>query len=298
MEQKFLNQSKQDIIFDIINTVVSILLLLIVFYPLYFVVIASISNPDLVGNGQVLFLPKEINFDAYNYVFKDRRIWIGYYNTIRYTVFGTLFALFLTIPAGYALSRKDMIGRDVIMKFMVFTMYFGGGLIPTYLIIKSLGLIDTSFVLMVLGSFSVFNLIITRTFFLATIPLELQEAAEIDGCSIPRFFFSIVLPLSKSIIAIMSLYYAVGHWNSFFNGIMYIKSAHLAPLQVILRDILISGQNLLTEGADMEYVLEMQRITRTIKYGVIIVSTLPVLIMYPFVQKHFVKGVMIGSVKG
>ena len=298
MEQKFSSQSKQDKIFDVIVTTISILLLAIVVYPLYFVVIASISNPDLVGNGEVLFLPKEITFEAYKYVFEDKRIWTGYYNTVRYTVFGTLFALFLTIPAGYALSRKDFIGREVIMKLMVFTMYFGGGLIPTYLVIKNLGLIDTSFVLMILGSFSVFNLIITRTFFMSTIPLELQEAAEIDGCSIPRFFVSIVLPLSKSIIAIMLLYYAVGHWNSFFTGMMYVKSSHLYPLQVILRDILISGQNLLTEGADMEYVLEMQRISRTIKYGVIIVSTLPVLVMYPFVQKHFVKGVMIGSVKG
>lgn len=298
MEQKFASQCKQDKIFDVAITIVSIFLLAIVVYPLYFVVIASISNPDLVGNGQVLFLPKDVTFEAYKYIFEDKRIWIGYYNTVRYTFLGTFFALFLTIPAGYALSRKDFIGREIIMKLMVFTMYFGGGLIPTYLVIKNLGLIDTSLVLIVLGSFSVFNLIITRTFFMSTIPLELQEAAEIDGCSIPRFFFSIVLPLSKSIIAIMFLYYAVGHWNSFFNGMMYVKSQNLYPLQVILRDILISGQNLMTEGADMEYVLEMQRITRTIKYGVIIVSTLPVLIMYPFVQKHFVKGVMIGSVKG
>lgn len=298
MEQKFSNQSKQDKIFDVVITIISIVLLAMVLYPLYFIVIASISNPDLVGSGKVLFIPKDITVEAYKYILKDQRIWIGYYNSIRYTFFGTFFALFLTIPAGYALSRKDMIGREIIMKLMVFTMYFGGGLVPTYLVIKSLGLIDTSFVLIFLGSFSVFNLIITRTFFVSTIPLELQEAAEIDGCSIPRFFFSIVLPLSKSIIAIMFLYYAVGHWNSFFSGMMYVKSQNLYPLQVILRDILISGQNLMTEGADMEYVLEMQRITRTIQYGVIIVSTLPVLILYPFIQKHFVKGVMIGSVKG
>lgn len=298
MELKFSSQCRQDKIFDIVITVVSMLLLVMVLYPLYFIVIASISNPDLVAKGEVLFLPKDITFDAFKYILKDKRIWIGYYNSLRYTAFGTMFALFLTIPAGYALSRKDLIGSELIMKLMVFTMYFGGGLIPTYLIVQKLGLIDTSAVLIILGSFSVFNLIITRTFFVSTIPLELQEAAEIDGCSIPRFFFSIVLPLSKSIIAIMFLYYAVGHWNSFFNGMIYVKSPNLAPLQVILRDILISGQNLMTEGADMEYVQEMQRITRTIQYGVIIVSTLPVLIIYPFIQKHFVKGVMIGSVKG
>lgn len=298
MEQKFSSQSKQDKIFDVVVIMLSIILLAIVIYPLYFIVIASISNPDLVSSGEVLFMPKDITLEAYKYILKDQRIWTGYYNSIRYTFFGTLIALALTIPAGYALSRKDLVGNQIIMKIMVFTMYFSGGLIPTYLVIKNLGLIDTSAILMILGSFSVFNLIITRTFFVSTIPDELQEAAEIDGCGIPRFFFSIVLPLSKSIIAIMFLYYAVGHWNSFFNGMMYVKSQNLYPLQVILRDILISGQNLMTEGADMEYVLEMQRISRTIKYGVIIVSTVPVLMIYPFVQKHFVKGVMIGSVKG
>ncbi len=298
MQVKFANESREDKIFDIFVTTIFIILLFLVLYPLYFIVIASISNPDLVSAGKVLFLPKEINFEAYKYILKDNRIWRGYMNTIQYTFFGTLFALFLTIPAGYALSRKDMKGKNFIMKYMVFTMYFGGGLIPKYLVIKGLGLIDTPFVLIFLGSFSVFNLIITRTYFISTIPIELQEAAEIDGCSILRFFTSIVLPLSKSIIAIMLLYYAVGHWNSFFNGLMYVKSDHLYPLQVILRDILISGQNIQTESVDMEYVLEMERISRTIRYGIIIVSTLPVLLLYPFVQKHFVKGVMIGSIKG
>lgn len=298
MQIKFSNESREDKIFDIFITIVFILLLFLVLYPLYFIIIASISNPDLVSSGQVLFLPKQVNFEAYKYIFRDTRIWRGYANTIQYTFFGTLFALLLTIPSGYALSRKDMKGKSFIMKYMVFTMYFDGGLIPKYLVIKNLGLIDTPFVLMILGSFSVFNLIITRTYFLSTIPIELQEAAEIDGCSILRFFIAIVLPLSKSIIAIMLLYYAVGHWNSFFNGLMYIKSDHLYPLQVILRDILISGQNLQADSTDMDYILEMERISRTIRYGVIIVSTLPVLILYPFVQKHFVKGVMIGSIKG
>ncbi|NMA83551.1 MAG: carbohydrate ABC transporter permease [Epulopiscium sp.] len=298
MKLKFVNESREDKVFDVVVTTLFIILMLLVLYPLYFIVIASVSNPDLVSSGEVLFIPKGINFDAYKYILKDQRIWQGYYNTILYTFFGTIFALFLTIPSGYALSRPDLKGKKYIMGYMIFTMYFGGGLIPTYLVIKSLGLIDTPYVLMVLGSFSVFNLIITRTYFEATIPLELQEAAEIDGCSIPRFFLSIVLPLSKSIVAIMLLYYAVGHWNSFFNGMMYVNTQSLYPLQVILRDILISGQNVQADTTDIEYILEMERIARTIKYGVIIVSTLPVLVLYPFVQKHFVKGVMIGSVKG
>ena len=206
--------------------------------------------------------------------------------------------LFITIPAGYALSRKDVVGRSIIMKLLLFTKFFSGGLIPTYLVVKRLHLVDTPYVLMILGSFSVFNLILCRTFFINTLPQELQEAAEIDGCSIFQYFIKIVLPLSKAIIAIMALYYAVGHWNAFFNGLIYVTNNKLYPLQVILRDILISGQSVDPSIIDPESLDLMKQIARTIKYGVIIVSSLPVLIMYPFVQKYFVKGVMIGSVKG
>lgn len=275
-----------------------IMLTLAILYPLYFVVIASVSNPNMVASGDVLFLPKGFNLDGYRYILRDKRIWTGYYNTVRYTFFGTLFALFLTIPSGYVLSRKDMAGRNFIMKMLIVTQYFSGGLIPTYLVVKGLKLVDTPYVLMILGSFSVFNLILTRTFFLNTLPMELQEAAEIDGCGIFQYFIFVVIPLSKAIIAIMILYYAVGHWNSFFNGLIYVTKAELYPLQLILRDILITGQSVDPEGLDPETLEHMKMIARTIKYGVIIISSLPVLVMYPFVQKHFVKGVMIGSVKG
>lgn len=270
----------------------------IILYALYFVVIASISDPDKVISGDVIFLPKGIQFKAYRYILRDKRIITGYGNTILYTFFGTLLSLFLTIPCAYALSRKDFVGRHVIMKLMLFTMYFGGGLIPTYMVVDSLGLVDSRLVLIILGSFSVWNVILCRTFFQSTIPLELQEASEIDGCSIPRFFVSIVLPLSKAIIAIMTLYYAVYRWNSFFPALIYLSDANKFPLQLILRDILIQGQNLQADVTDPEAYHELQRISRTIRYGVIIVSSLPVLLMYPFVQKYFVKGVMIGSVKG
>lgn len=270
----------------------------IVLYALYFVVIASVSNPEAVASGDVILLPEGLNIRGYWYILRDNRILTGYGNTIFYTVFGTLLSLFITIPAGYALSRQDFVGRNVLMRFMLFTMYFSGGLIPTYMVVSGLGLTDTRAVLVILGSFSVFNLILCRTFFQSTIPMELQEAAEIDGCTITRFFFSVVLPLSKAIIAIMALYYAVARWNSFFDALIYINSADKYPLQLILRDILISGQNLQADVTDPEAFQEMQRIARTIRYGVIIVSSLPVLAMYPFVQKHFVKGVMIGSVKG
>lgn len=287
-----------DKIFDFIVNIIIFCITIIILYPLYFVVIASISNPDLVASGQVLLFPKGFTLEGYKYIIRDSRIWVGYFNTIRYTFFGTIFALFITIPAGYALSRQDMVGKSVIMKLLIFTKFFSGGLIPTYLIVDMLGLVDTPYVLIVLGSFSVFNLILCRTFFVNTLPLELQEAAEVDGCGIFRYFISIVLPLSKAIVAIMVLYYAVGHWNSFFNALIYVNKSSLYPLQLILRDILVMGQAVQSDVTDPEALEMMQQISKTIKYGVIIISSLPVLAMYPFVQKYFVKGVMIGSIKG
>ncbi len=288
----------RDRIFLCIVYGIVILLSLMILYPLWFVVIASISSPDLVASGQVLFLPKQITMEGYKYIFRDTRIWTGYYNTVRYTLAGTLIALFITVPAGYALSRTDMAGRGIVMKLLIVTKYFSGGLIPTYLVVKGLHLVNTPYVLMILGSFNVFNLILCRTFFVNTMPMELQEAAEIDGCSITQYFFRVVIPLSKAILAIMVLYYAVGHWNSFFNGLIYVTDNKLYPLQLILRDILITGQSVDPTTLDPESLELMRQIARTIKYGVIIVSSLPVLVLYPFVQKYFVKGVMIGSVKG
>ncbi|HEY9575703.1 MAG TPA: carbohydrate ABC transporter permease [Lachnospiraceae bacterium] len=288
----------RDLVFLVVVYASVIALSVMILYPLWFVVIASISNPDMVATGRVLLLPKKITLEGFKYILRDRRIWLGYYNTVRYTGVGTLLALFITIPAGYALSRRDMMGRGLIMKLLIITKYFSGGLIPTYLVVKSLRLVNTPYVLMILGSFSVFNLILCRTYFANTMPLELQEAAEIDGCSIFQYFMKVVLPLSKSIIAIMVLYYAVGHWNAFFNGLIYVTDNKLYPLQLILRDILIGGQSVDPTVTDPEALEMMRQIARTIKYGVIIVSSLPVLILYPFVQKYFVKGIMVGSVKG
>lgn len=289
---------KRDLIFLTIVHASVIAISAVILYALWFVVIASVSDPNRVASGEVLFLPKGITLEGFKYIFRDKRIWTGYRNTILYTTVGTLIGLFITIPAGYALSKKDMVGKGIIMKLLVFTKYFSGGLIPTYLVVKRLHLVNTPYVLMIMGSFSVFNLILCRTFFINTLPQELQEAAEIDGCTIFQYFIKIVLPLSKAIIAIMALYYAVGHWNSFFNGLIYVTDIKLYPLQVILRDILISGQSVDPSSMDPDALEMMKQIARTIKYGVMIVSSLPVLIMYPFVQKYFVKGVMIGSVKG
>ena len=295
---KLKKMSKSDIVFLFIVYATVILISVVILYPLWFVIIASISDPNLVATGEVLLLPKGVTFEGFKYIFRDPRIWSGYYNTIRYTVVGTMLALFITITAGYALSRTDMMGRGIIMKLLIVTKYFSGGLIPTYLVVKGLGLVNTPYVLMILGSFSVFNLILCRTYFLNTMPIELQEAAEIDGCGIFQYFLKVVIPLSKSIIAIMVLYYAVGHWNSFFNGLIYVTDSDLYPLQLILRDILITGQSVDPSTVDPDSLELMKQIARTIQYGVIIVSSLPVLVLYPFVQKHFVKGVMIGSVKG
>lgn len=269
---------KRDLIFLTIVHFTVLVISVVILYALWFVVIASISSPNLVASGEVLFWPKGVTFEGYKYILRDKRIWTGYRNTILYTTVGTLLGLFITIPAGYALSRKDVVGRSIIMKLLLFTKFFSGGLIPTYLVVKRLHLVDTPYVLMILGSFSVFNLILCRTFFINTLPQELQEAAEIDGCSIFQYFIKIVLPLSKAIIAIMALYYAVGHWNAFFNGLIYVTNNKLYPLQVILRDILISGQSVDPSIIDPESLDLMKQIARTIKYGVIIVSSLPVLI--------------------
>lgn len=295
---KKIRDNKSDAIFTFIVYASIIIVTLLILYPLYFVVIASVSDPTLVASGQVIFVPKGVTTEGYKYIFRDQRIWTGYRNTIIYTFGGTLIALFITIPAGYALSRNDMAGKGIVMKILIITKYFSGGLIPTYMVVKALHLVDTPYVLMILGSFSVFNLILCRTYFQNSLPIELQEAAEIDGCGVFQYFIKVVIPLSKAIIAIMVLYYAVGHWNSYFTGLIYVNDAKLYPLQLILRDILISGQMVDPSQTDPEALEMMKQIARTIKYGVIIVSSLPVLCMYPFVQKYFVKGVMVGSVKG
>lgn len=287
-----------DRIFDVIITLVIVIITFLILYPLYFVVIASFSDPNLVANGQIILIPKGINISGYRYILRDQRIWTGYVNTLFYTVVGTLLSVIITVPAGYALSRKDLPFRNAMMMVVIFTKFFSGGLIPTYLIINSLHLVNTRAIIVILGAFSVFNLILCRTFFVNTMSEELREAAEVDGCGTLRFFGQIVLPLSASIIAIMVLYYAVGYWNSFFNALVYLSDGDKYPLQMIMRDILISGQAINADVSDPEAYEEMLKIAMSIKYGVIIISSVPILCLYPFVQKHFVKGVMIGSVKG
>lgn len=291
-------QSAFDIGFDIACTVLLVIALLIVLYPLYFVVIASVSDANSISLGKVILLPKNVDFVGYRRIMQDNRILEGYWNSIVYTVASTIIGTITTIMAGYSFSRNDLVGRKVLMLLYVFTMYFSGGLIPTYLVVKDAGLLGSPWAVILMGAISVYNIIIARSFFASNIPGDLFEAAQLDGCSNGRFFVSIVVPLSKSIIAVIALYYAVAQWNGYFNALIYLNKQNQYPLQMVLREILLSSQSVQADVTDVDAIQEMQRIAATIKYGVIVVASLPMLALYPFIQKYFVKGVMIGSVKG
>ena len=277
------------------------LALIVTLYPLIYVVSASLSDPVRVAAGDLLLWPIGFTLEGYETILDYSPIWIGYRNTIFYTLAGTLINLFVTLPCAYALSRRDMIGRNALALVFTFTMFFSGGLIPTYLTMKSLGLVNTVGAMLFPGALSVYNMIITRTYFQNSIPTSLQEAAMIDGCRNTRLFTTIVLPLSKPIIAVIALYYAVGHWNSFFNALIYLTNAKLYPLQLYLRNILIEDQMMeMMEGDSeaMEAMIRRMQLRESMKYGIVVVSSLPIIAVYPFLQKYFVKGVMIGAVKG
>ncbi|NGP45437.1 carbohydrate ABC transporter permease [Bacillaceae bacterium SIJ1] len=291
-------RSRADRLFDMANIVFFCILLLVILYPLYFIIIASISDPDAVNQGLTFLLPKDITFEGYKSIFQDARIWQGFMNSFVYMIVGTIIKLSLTITAGYALSRHDLIGRNFFMMMIVFTMFFQGGLIPTYLLVQGLGIDNSLWAMVLPGAVNVFQLIIARTFFQFSIPEELREASFIDGCSNWKFFFKIVIPLSMPIIAVVGLFSAVGEWNAYFPALVYLRDEALHPLQLILRSILIQSE---AQSAMLDDSLDAQlylKAAEQIKYGVIIVASLPMLILYPFVQKYFVHGVMIGSVKG
>lgn len=295
-----IQESFYDKVFVLINKMFVWFLLLIVLYPLVYIASASISNPALVNSGQMWLLPKDITFEGYQRVFQNNELWIGYRNTIFYTIVGTLINLVVTLPCAYALSRKDLAGRNAFMGLFVFTMFFSGGLIPTYLLVKDLGMVNTIWAMLLPQAVGVWNIIVTRTFFQSTIPRELEEAAEMDGCSTFRLFVQIVLPLSAPIIAVMALFYGVGQWNAYFNALIYLSDRDIFPLQLFLREILVQNEmadSMLNTG-DLALVAEQARISDIIKYAVMIVASLPLLIVYPFLQRYFVKGVMVGSLKG
>ena len=293
-----------DFRFDVVNIIVLGLITLLFFYPMYLCLISAVSSPEEVYAGRVLLLPKGFNSEGFQRVIENDSLWRGYLNTIFYTVLGTCINLALTMTGAFVLSRRTFALRTPLNWMVLFTMFFGGGMIPTYLLVKDLKLLNTVWSLVLPGAISTWNLIITRTFLATSIPNELQEAAYIDGCNNIRFFLRIVLPNATTIIAVIGLFYAVDHWLSYWNAMLYITDETKYPLQLVLRDILLKAEVALQSaqsGENMESataVVDLLRISESVKYIVVIAGTLPLLIVFPFVEKYFVKGVMIGSVKG
>ena len=289
--------SRSDIVYFVIIGFFLALLTLIVVYPIYFIIIGSISNPDAVMNGEVIFWPVDITVSGYQALANETLIWAGYRNTIIYTAVGTAFNIVLTIPAGWALSRDYLPARKVINVFFIITMFFGGGLIPYYLICSTLGLVDNPLILIIGGGLSVYNMFMCKSYFTLNVPKEILEASEIDGCGEFRTFFDMVLPLAKPLISVMLLFYAVGHWNSYIDALIFIKQENFYPLQLVLRNILIVAESQSQSGADAATITEQLRIANQIKYSSIIVSSLPIIILYPFIQKYFDQGFLVGSFK-
>ena len=292
----------QDRLFHIFNQILFVIILFIVIYPLYFIVIASFSDPSAVLNGEVVFWPKDVSLIGYSAIMEYTRIWRGYMWSIIYTVVGTALSVTLTMLLAYALSCQ-FVGKKLINWLIVFTMFFSGGLIPTFLTMKNLGLYNRPLIMILMGAISVWNTMIARTFIQTSLPQGLYEAAQIDGASHARYFFQIVLPLSSTIIAVLCVYYAVGRWNDYFTALIYLKNTEYWPLQTVLRQILatlpIPGSDYAEAlGDDFANASEAQRIANSVKYCSIIISTVPAVVLYIFLQDYFVKGVMIGSIKG
>lgn len=303
-KNKRIKESKADRVFLGIVYFMLIFALIVTIYPLIYIMSASISNPSAVNSGEMWILPVDVTWEGYRLIFANSAIWQGYYNTILYTTVGTLVNLAFTLPAGYVLSRDDFELRGFVTKMMVITMFVSGGLIPSYILITSLGLGNSMWALILPGAVSVYNIVVTRVFFKSTIPDELTEAAVIDGASDFKIFFKIVVPLSKPIIAVMALFYGVGHWNNFFSALLYIDDRSKYPLQMILREILVQQDmssnpsiGSMTQG-QAQFLHSQQQLSAILRYGVMIVATLPIIMVYPFLQKYFVKGVMLGSIKG
>lgn len=299
MKRSAIREARADRLFILVTRLIGVLVMFLILYPIYYVVIASFSDPSAVISGRVWLLPKGFSLEGYAYLLGESRIWIGYRNTIFYTLAATALSLLLTIPAAYALSRRDFKARRPLMLFFLFTMYFSGGLIPTYLLVANMLHMDnTVWVMVVPFSLNVYNMIIVRSYFESSIPEDLWEAAQLEGCPHTRYLTTIAVPLSKAVISVVMLYYIVGKWNEYFNAMIYLRSEQLVPLQLVLRDILIQNEtvaNSMSGGVNIGAVV--RRVT-LIKYTSIIVGTLPMMVLYPFIQKYFEKGVMIGAIKG
>lgn len=290
-------QAAGDRWFYIISYSIVSILVIAVLYPIIYVISASFSSGNAIATGKVWLWPVEFTLDGYAAVFKYKDIWIGYRNSILYTVAGTLINVCMTMICAYPLSRKNLRGRNKIMFLFTFTMLFNGGMLPNYILISKLKMINTAWSLLLPGAISVYNMIVARTFIQSNIPDELLESSRIDGCDDIRFFFKMVLPLSKAILAVLVIWYAVGHWNSYFNAFLYLNDKSKYPLQIYLREILVLGE-VQSDMIDGETESAIRNLKYLLKYSTIVVSTVPLYAIYPFIQKYFVKGVMIGSVKG
>ena len=298
--------SKSDKLFGLVNGALLCVLMFLLLYPMYFCLVASFSHPDAVTKGAVTFWPVNFSIDAYRFAFEQKTIWRGYGNSIYYTFCGTLWNLFLTIPCAYFMSKKELPGHGFLSWYFLIPMYFGGGMIPTFITIRDYGLMNTPYTLVVLGGISIYNMIVTRNYFDHSIPGELYESASIDGAGPLRTFFTIAIPLAKPILAVITLFYAVAHWNSYFTAMIYVTDSDMYPLQLVLRNILLENQNsglgdLAAQGftqEEIDYQLYRAKMAEAMKYAIIWIASAPMLIIYPFVQKYFTKGIMIGAVKG
>ena len=287
--------TQSDKMLYIINATLISVFIVLVLYPLIYILSSSFSSPKAIASGRVIFLPVDFSLDGYRAVFTYKKVVTGYVNTLLYTGVGTVINISLTMITAYPMAMPRFQGKRIYMFLFSFTMFFSGGLVPTYLLISDLKLINTFWVMVIPGAMSIYNLIVARSFIQNSIPVELLEASQIDGCSWTQYFFSIVLPLSKAVIAVLVLYYAVAHWNSYFDALMYLNDWQKFPLQLVLREILIESK---VEAIDLELEAARADFSNLLKYGLIVVSTVPILCVYPFIQKYFMKGVMIGSLKG
>ena len=298
MNTKFKNSSAGDKAFIILVYVLLSAVMLIVLYPLIYIVSASFSDPQAVVSGKVMLWPVDVTLRGYKAVFRNPKILTGFMNSFIYMGVGTVVSLIMTMLCAYPLSRKEFTARNKIAALFVFTMYFSGGLMPTYMIVNKLGLINTRWAMIIPSAMSTYNMIIARTYMVNSIPDELYEAAQIDGCSPFKYLLKVVVPLCKPILAVLTLYYGIAKWNNYFDAMLYINDASLQPLTIVLREILIQNQIDPTMLTDASAIAKLQGMTELLKYAVIVVASVPVLAIYPFVQKYFVKGVTIGAVKG
>jgi multiple sugar transport system permease protein/putative aldouronate transport system permease protein len=298
MEARTVKETGADRVFTLANYTILTLFALSVLYPLIVVVSYSFSSPEAVGLGRIWLWPVDPSIEGYKMVFEYKKVWLGFANSVYYTVAGTAVNIVFTLLAGYPLSRSDFYGKGVFMALFVFTMMFSGGIIPTYMVVKALGMINSPLAMIIPGALTVWNVIITRTYFKTTIPQEMLESAQMDGCSDFQFLSRMVIPLSAPIIAVNALFYAVAHWNTYFTALIYFSRPSLFPLQLVLREVLLLGQINVDTLENVKDIVKYQGLSDLLKYTLIVVSTLPLMILYPFVQKHFVKGMMIGSLKG